>query len=167
MAIENTPSIANVALSVMALRDLLDERDRSYIERFNAAERNVATAMTASEKAVTTAMAAAEKAVATAMSAAEKAVSKAEVAAEKRFDAVNEFRQQLADQQITFARSDLMNSRFSNLEKRLEDLGTSMVTFHSTYRGRASVTSDIWGWIFGVAMAAIAAMSLWVNSRGP
>jgi hypothetical protein len=42
-----------------------------------------------------------EKAVAAALAAAKEAVTKAEVAAEKRFDAVNEFRSTLKDQQAT------------------------------------------------------------------
>lgn len=43
-----------------------------------------------------------ERAVETALSAAKEAVSKAEVATEKRFDAVNEFRGQMADQAAMF-----------------------------------------------------------------
>jgi hypothetical protein len=44
----------------------------------------------------------ADKAVNAALQAAEKAVTKAELAAEKRFDANNEFREQLRDQAATF-----------------------------------------------------------------
>jgi hypothetical protein len=43
-----------------------------------------------------------EKALAIAQAAADRAATKAEVASEKRFDAVNEFRAQLADQASTF-----------------------------------------------------------------
>lgn len=42
-----------------------------------------------------------EKAVGAALAAAKEAVAKAETAAEKRFDAVNEFRSTLKDQQAT------------------------------------------------------------------
>lgn len=152
-------TIAEVAASVSALRDLLDERDRSYIERFNAAERNVATAMTASEKAVTTAMAAAEKAVSTAMVAAKEAVAKQETANEKRFEGVNEFRQTLTDQAQTFARTDLMMAKFDSLEKRLSELTNSVTAFHAAAGG----IGKVWGWIVGLAGIVIAAVSFWAN----
>ena len=48
-------------------------------------------------KALDAAFAAADKAVSAALLAAEKAVGKAEAAAERRFEAVNEFREQLND----------------------------------------------------------------------
>jgi len=53
-------------------------------------------------KAVEAALIAADKAVQAALLAAKEAVTKAEVATEKRFDGVNEFRAQLADQAATF-----------------------------------------------------------------
>jgi chromosome segregation ATPase len=53
-------------------------------------------------KAVDAAFAAAAKAVDTALGSAEKAVEKAERAANARFESVNEFRAQLADQAQTF-----------------------------------------------------------------
>lgn len=53
-------------------------------------------------KAVDAAFAAAKQAVDTALLSAEKAVNKAEDAANARFEAVNEFRAQLADQASTF-----------------------------------------------------------------
>ncbi len=80
-----------VSRAFAAVETLQKEIDRRYEQRFVAQE----TAMSA-------ALAAAEKAVAAALAAAEKAVIKAEVAADKRFDSVNEFRGQLADQAATF-----------------------------------------------------------------
>lgn len=58
---------------------LLNERDTQYAQRFQAQE----------------------KAVDYALGAADRAVSKAELATEKRFEGVNEFRGQLADQART------------------------------------------------------------------
>jgi hypothetical protein len=49
-----------------------------------------------------TAFTAADRAVQAALDAAKEAVIKAETATEKRFEGVNEFRQQLADQAATF-----------------------------------------------------------------
>ena len=73
------------------LRTMLDERYATQTKALDAA-------FVAQQTAMRTALESAEKAVATAMIAAEKAVTKAENAAEKRFEAVNEFRAQLADQ---------------------------------------------------------------------
>jgi hypothetical protein len=70
------------------------------------------------DRAVLAAMAAQEKAVAAALAAAERAVVKSEVAAEKRFDAVNEFRGQLADQaQTLMPRSEAEQRIATNTEK--------------------------------------------------
>lgn len=61
-----------------------------------------------------------------ALSAQEKAVAKAETASEKRFDSVNEFRGQLADQAARFMprtesvqRHDSVSDRITELEKRV------------------------------------------------
>jgi len=75
---------------------VLNERDRRYEDRFEGQE----------------------KAVGAALQAAKEAVQKAEVAAEKRFDAVNEFRAQLADQASTFMpRLEAENRIHQNAEK--------------------------------------------------
>jgi CHASE3 domain sensor protein len=58
------------------LRQLMDERDTRYQQRFDDQTQAISAALLAAEKAVT----------------------KAEAASEKRFDAVNEFRGALADQ---------------------------------------------------------------------
>jgi anaerobic ribonucleoside-triphosphate reductase len=58
-------------------------------------------------------------AVNAALQAAEKAVQKAEAAAERRFEGVNEFREQLAEQARTFASSekvDLIIERINRME---------------------------------------------------
>lgn len=85
----------------------------------------------AQTKALEAAMVAADKAVQAALLAAEKAVNKAEVAAERRFESVNEFRGQLADQAKTFlprleyqvqhdALGDKVEALFKTLSDRIE-----------------------------------------------
>ena len=64
----------------ITLKDLIDEKFRSVDQRFVDQERAISAALAAQEKAV----------------------SKAEIATEKRFESVNEFRAQLADQSRTF-----------------------------------------------------------------
>ena len=66
-------------------------------------------------KALDAAFKAAEQAVTTALASQEKAVSKAEAAADKRFEAVNEFRQQLSDQTSNFPTRVEMTTRLDSL----------------------------------------------------
>jgi hypothetical protein len=79
-----------------------------------------------------------ERAVAAALAAADRAALKAETASEKRFDAVNEFRGQLADQASTFMprqeaqvsigsladKLDLQAARLDKLEGRSSGFGS-------------------------------------------
>lgn len=64
-----------------ALRELIDERDLRYQQRYDA-----------SDKALTAALLAADRAVQAAMIAAKDAVTKAEMSADKRFELLNELR---------------------------------------------------------------------------
>ena len=70
---------------------LLDERHQSQIKATEAA-------FAAQQAAMRTAFDAADKAVQAALTAVEKASNRAEGASDKRFESVNEFRAQLADQ---------------------------------------------------------------------
>lgn len=86
---------ANVDQQFQALYRLLDERKETSDEAGRVA-------LVAQKTAMQAALESAEKAVNVALITAERAVNKAEVAAEKRFESVNEFRSQLADQVTTF-----------------------------------------------------------------
>ena len=74
---------------------LLDERHQSQIKATEAA-------FAAQQAAMRTAFDAADKAVQAALTAVEKASDRAEGASDKRFESVNEFRGQLADQAASF-----------------------------------------------------------------
>lgn len=80
------------------LSTIINERDRRYGERFDAQE----------------------NAVAAALQAAKEAVNKAETAAEKRFDAVNEFRGQLADQAATFMPREVAETQMAGIRRSTE-----------------------------------------------
>jgi hypothetical protein len=93
------------------LKELLDERHH------------------AQQVAMQAALVSAKEAVYAAMEAAKEAVAKAEAASNKRFDGVNEFRQQLADQAATFATRTEVGIRFEaaaadqdRIGQRLNDL---------------------------------------------
>jgi phage-related tail fiber protein len=119
----------HLAAQIIDLRTMLDERYATQTKALDAA-------FVAQQTAMRTALESAEKAVATAMIAAEKAVTKAETAAEKRFEAVNEFRGQLADQASHFINRD-------EAEVRLQALVDKLHTVEAT-TARA-VTQDQYG----------------------
>jgi hypothetical protein len=109
------------------LRDLLNERDTRYGDRFEAQQR---------------------------------AILKAEEATERRFEGVNEFRAQLADQQRTFLpRSEYDVAHRELSEKiniaigRLNDLDTAMSS-------RSAATASLWGYMVGAAGVAIAIIGI-------
>ena len=64
---------------------------------------------------------AAKEGTAIAMASAEKAILKAETATEKRFDAVNEFRQMVQDQQATFANKEQTEFRLTSIDSKLAE----------------------------------------------
>jgi small-conductance mechanosensitive channel len=99
------------------LRILLDERYQTQTKALEAA-------FTAQQTAMHAALQSAEKAVEAALRSSEKAVAKAEVAAEKRFESVNEFRAQLADQAQTFVSRGELDIRIAALSERVDELNT-------------------------------------------
>jgi len=118
--------------ALMAEKDLRDQ------QRFDAQQLALRDALTAQEKAVNAAL-----------TAAEQAVQKAEGAAEKRFDAVNEFRGQLADQardfqprkesQVLF---DSLGEKISDLSKRLTDVTLSVERINANNLGASGERNE-------------------------
>jgi anion-transporting ArsA/GET3 family ATPase len=74
-------------------------------------------------KHVTALSDASKDAVSAAMDAAKMASDKADAATEKRFDAVNEFRATLKDQQATFADKVQTDFRLTAIDKKLAEQG--------------------------------------------
>lgn len=105
------------------LRIVLDERTR----RLNDTVRDLRTLLderyATQTKALDAAFVAAEKAVSTALDSAEKAVAKAELSAERRFESVNEFRAQLADQAGHFVTRVEFDAKVDALSDRMAEMG--------------------------------------------
>lgn len=143
--------MADNSMSIEAIITLMDERDKRYYIQFvtlkEAAELN-------------------NRAVGIAMEAADKAVAKAESAVEKRFESVNEFRAQMGDMQNSFARTDLVNSRFAAMEKKLDELSAVLIDFRSGTLARSKGYSDVWGWVVGGLGVLIAVLAL-IFKGGP
>jgi hypothetical protein len=120
------------------LLNMMTEKDVRDQQRFDAQQLALRDALTAQEKAVNAAL-----------TAAEQAVQKAESAAEKRFDAVNEFRAQLADQAQTFMPRneaqvliDGQTDKITALEIRLNNLGISIERINANSAGAGAQRNE-------------------------
>jgi alpha-D-ribose 1-methylphosphonate 5-triphosphate synthase subunit PhnH len=116
---------------------LENERDLRYQQRWEA-----------QNKAVETAMIAAEKAVQAALLFAERAVGKAEIATEKRFESVNEFRAQLADQSSTL----LTRTEYLAGHKALEEKITGVKENQSASTGASQAVANGWKYVLAAGM---------------
>src|ERR1043166_8730510 len=94
---------------VAALRDMLEERDKRYDERYEGRQKWFEAQLFAVEKANLLAM-----------ETNQRAIEKAEIATEKRFDAVNEFRNTLSDQQRTFMPRAEIEAILQGMRKQAE-----------------------------------------------
>lgn len=112
------------------LRQLIDERDRQYGQRFEA-----------QQQALKDALQAAKEAGANALQSAKEAVIKAEEAANKRFEGVNEFRATLSDQAQTFISKAEADARLKALE-----LDTARNSSRiEAIQARGEGASSLWG----------------------
>jgi hypothetical protein len=96
-----------------------------------------------------------DRAVQAALQSAKEAVTKAETASEKRFDAVNEFRQTLADQASTLMPRVEAESRIAALAEKLEDSTSRNTDRIAALEGRGAGFNVAWGWAVGAAGVAI------------
>lgn len=125
----------------LQLSQLIDERDRQYLARWEA-----------QQSAIAAAFAAQEKAIAAALLAAKEAVQKAELATEKRFESVNEFRQTLSDQTQTFMPRAEFDRAMAAMNEKLDVLKA----YKDSDSGRSIGLSAGWGVLVGVAGLALA-----------
>lgn len=99
-----------------------DQLKEFILTLINSNNKSIDDRFSASQLATTTALSAAEKAVIAALQAADKATNKAELAADSRFNAVNEFRGQLADQVATFLPRNEYNLSAKNQDTLISGL---------------------------------------------
>jgi hypothetical protein len=134
-----------------------DDMRRMLDERYATQTKAVDAAFLAQQTAMQTALTAAERAVATALLSAEKAVAKAETAADKRFDGVNEFRGQLADQAATLMprrESEValasMAEKIDSNARKLSELELRLTSRLDLTSGHTTGMRDGWGYLVGV-----------------
>ncbi len=144
---------------------IIEGNDRRYDQRFKShsdqmSEKDVRDQQRfdAQQLALRDALLAQEKAVSAALLAAQEAVSKAETAAEKRFDAVNEFRAQLADLIATFMPRNETTVLLNSLAERI----TSLEERANQAQGSTQGSANLWGYLVGAAalFATIAAVAI-------
>lgn len=97
-----------------------------------------------------------DKAIAAALRAADEASAKAERATEKRFDAVNEFRQTLSDQAMTFMPRLEAEQRIQQNSEKIESINSRL----DTTTGRGIGLNAGWGYLVGAVGAAGAIAAL-------
>lgn len=154
---QSPPAISQVTpepVTVNQLMAVIAERDRLYHQRFDAQEKSIAIALTSAEKAVQAAL-----------TAAKEAVQKAEIASEKRFDSVNEFRNTLKDQQLLLMTRAEGETRFKDMDRRLNDINETLTRRASELKG----AGETWAMIlaaFGVLSMLIAGYVA-LNPRRP
>jgi len=103
---------------------IIDERDNKYDQRFSAIDKSlsdlvmaVKDSLEASNAVTKDALGAAQAAIKDSLASANTTIAASNDSVNKRFDAVNEFRAQLADQQETFARKSDVEGAMSAFEK--------------------------------------------------
>lgn len=151
ICIEVVPALAQAVDPVMSL---IAERDRQYIQRFDALEKTITAAVESSrlrfeqqEKATSVALSAVDKSVQAALLSSEKAVTKAEAAAEKRFDSVNEFRNTLKDQQLLLITRSEADAVLKAMDRRITEITDQL----NKTAGKSEGAGSVWGWLIGVA----------------
>ena len=141
---------------ITALRQLVDERDHRYEDRFTATDDKTSLALTSSKEAV----------------------AKAEAATEKRFDAVNEFRKTLADQATGFMPRQEYIANHQSMQEKIETQKESMTKEISALRdnvskeiqslresrseteGKSSGFNASWGIAISIAFLTVAILAL-------
>lgn len=131
-----------------AIRELMDERDRRYGERFDAQEKATVAALSAQDK----------QTISTFM-ASEKAISKAEQAQTAYNERSNEFRQALDDQaKMMMSRSET-ETRFNAQEEKIEFSRKEIAGLRESRSGvmgkdvQANVNTQQNQWAVGTAIA--------------
>lgn len=110
-----------IAVATGTITGLLEERDRRYEERFNAQQEALSVALAVVNKEFHEHIIQVRDETTAALVAADKAIVKSELANEKRFENVNEFRGQLADQAATFIPRKEAEQRIDNVAEKLAE----------------------------------------------
>lgn len=142
---------------------LANERDKRYASQFESIREQqlrstqaVADAFNTANSLISKAATDGEKRVDAAMAAVEKATIKSEAAIEKRFESVNEFRQQLADQQATFARKAEVELALKAVNDKTDQLMSQL----QLTKGHSSGFNAAWGILITVVTLLLSSIGI-------
>ncbi len=124
----------------------VEQRRSATVNSINDLEKRIIGIFEANDKSIDQRFTASANTTTAAFSAAQTAVNKAESSAEKRFDSVNEFRNQLKDQQSTFIQKPEFDARVKSLDDKLN----TMQTYVTNSQGRSEGTNSLWTMLIGV-----------------
>lgn len=126
-------------------RDHIEERDKRHDQRFAAQEQATSLALARVDKEFHEHLISVREETHAALDAADKAIHKSELSIEKRFDNVNEFRAQLADQASSFmprkesdVRMDAITEKIDVNAERLNALQLQMSSRLDLTQGQAT-----------------------------
>lgn len=150
---EINKELAGLRSLMLAMQATNDERDRRYLEKFEAVAKSaeaaglaagtaVAAALAAQEKAVASAFAAQEKSVAAINEARDKAILKAEEALRDYKVAANEFRGTLADLASRLLSRTEADVRFAAADKSLDDFKVGIQVTIDQIKRDGQITRD-------------------------
>jgi hypothetical protein len=130
------------------LRELIQSNDKRYEQRFDA-----------QEKAVGAALAAQKELSAQALANSKEAITKADVSTEKRFEAVNEFRSTLRDQQNTFMTRKEAEASMAELTRQVRDLQARV----DKAEGQGSGAWNLWVLIGGGVVLLVGVLGILIR----
>jgi|ERR1043166_99221 hypothetical protein len=146
---------------------LLEEKFYSLIRSQEAMGRALEAKLEEQKESVQIALVAQKEQVSQALASADRAVTKAETASEKRFEAVNEFRNTLADQQRNLMPRQEITVIVAAMEGKIQvikdaldgKIGIIQQTLLKL-EGRRSGISEGWGWAIGIIGLIVAIISI-------
>lgn len=131
-------------------------------ELFNSQIENIRTLINANDKNYNQRFDNVVSATQSALAAADRAVTKAETASEKRFDAVNEFRATLADQQRNLMPRGEVEILIRSLNEKIDALNLTTITKQSKDIGQREGIGTV-AVVAGIISVIIAILSRFIS----
>lgn len=127
-------------IAIAESKDRFLERDKRYDQRFQGQELAVQLALSRVDLEFHERLVSIREESKAALNAANQAIQKSEIATEKRFEGVNEFRQQLADQATTFMPRKESDVRMESLSEKIDKNGQQLIAMQLQLTSRLDLT---------------------------
>jgi multidrug efflux pump subunit AcrB len=132
----NKQNLRNEMTQEDHLKEIMDERDKKYMQMFKASQ----------------------DAVSAALAAVHETNNKAEMAAEKRFESVNEFRSTLSDQASRLLPRSEYDSAHNSLSERVRELSARV----DRQEGSKSGVNSAWLYLVGFVSLLSSTMAIFI-----